>query len=252
MKALVAVVAVGAAALWLAPWPWSLGLAAVLCLGLLAWASIDVQGGWFCRTLWRGDRAHPRAALTYDDGPDPSSTPLLLDLLRERGVRAAFFVVGERALQHPELVRRIRAEGHLLGNHSQRHSPLINLYSRARLAAELGACQDAIAAAAGERPTWYRPPFGLTNHATGSAARRHGLAVVGWSIRSFDTLPFSVPRVIARVAARLHPGAIVLLHDGGRERERVLAVTRGVLDALAVRGLETVRLDALLQQGAKP
>ncbi|MCX7805862.1 MAG: polysaccharide deacetylase family protein, partial [Planctomycetota bacterium] len=108
----------------------------------------------------RGSGDRPVVALTFDDGPDPYATPELLDLLKREGVRAAFFFVGERVDAHPEIAARAFAEGHLLCNHSYRHSNATNLFGSGRLEEDLRKTQDAIARAAGAVPAYFRPPMG--------------------------------------------------------------------------------------------
>jgi len=178
-------------------------------------------------------------ALTYDDGPDPRSTPALLDLLKQHGAKATFFVVGERVRAHPEVVKRCHAEGHTVANHSLRHGTFTNIHFGGWMRKELGACQRAVEEAIGVAPRHYRPPFGLMNPYVEPSARALGMQVVGWSIRSLDTVRDDAAE---RVVADLAPGAIVLLHDGGLEPERVVATTRTILEAAAARGLEPVAL----------
>jgi len=176
-------------------------------------------------------------ALTYDDGPDPRTTPRLLDLLAERGAKATFFVIGAHVRAHPEIVKRCVAEGHAIGNHSDRHSYLTNFFFRARMRREMQACQAAVREAAGVEPRFYRPPIGLMNHAVVPAARDLGMEVVAWSIRSLDTRRADPVR---RVVPYLRSRAVVLLHDGGLDPERVLETTRRILDAARERGLAAV------------
>ena len=176
-------------------------------------------------------------ALTYDDGPDPRTTPRLLDLLAERGAKATFFVIGAHVRAHPEIVERCVAEGHAIGNHSDRHSHLTNFFLRARMRREMQACQEAVRAAAGVEPRFYRPPIGLMNHAVVPAARDLGMEVVAWSIRSLDTRPGDPVR---RVVPYLRSRAIVLLHDGGLDPGHVLETTRRILDAARERDLAAV------------
>jgi peptidoglycan/xylan/chitin deacetylase (PgdA/CDA1 family) len=201
--------------------------------------------GIFGRARVAGDRTGSRVALTYDDGPDPEVTGALLDLLRERGCPATFFVVGRNVRAHPELVRRAVAEGHLVGNHSEHHAPLTNFYGPARTRAEIGSCQEAVTRATGETPRHYRPPVGLMNASVAPAARHFDLELVGWRIRSLDTVLGSAERVARRVLRRVRAGDIILLHDARQGRERVLEITTRILEGLADRGLEPVRVDRL-------
>jgi len=181
----------------------------------------------------------PGIALTYDDGPDPESTPALLDLLKQRGVKATFFVVGEKVRAHPEVVRRCHDEGHTVANHSHRHGTWTNIHFGGWMRAELEACQRAVVDAIGVAPRHYRPPFGLMNPYVEPAARSLGMEVVGWNVRSLDT---AHDDAAARVVRQLAPGAIVLLHDGGLAADRVVATTTTILEAAAERGLEPVAL----------
>lgn len=182
------------------------------------------------------DPTRREVALTFDDGPDPTTTPALLALLAEHGATATFFVIGEQVERHPELVCGIHSAGHRIGNHSHRHK-IWNAFTTGRLRRDLGRCQTAVQRACGEPPRLFRPPYGVRTHATSAAAAAHGLEVVGWSAGGFDTTRRSVERLAATIAARLEPGAIVLLHDRGPGKDKTLALTRAVLDLCASRGL---------------
>ncbi len=223
---------------------------AAIYLALATWGTVSLASGIFVQALTRGSREHPEVALTFDDGPDPLATPALLDLLRERKAACAFFWVGELVRAHPEIARRAAQEGHLLGNHSHRHSFLTNFFWGGALRRELAACQAAIAAAAGSAPRYYRPPFGLVNHAVQEATMALGLEVVGWEARGFDTTAASPDAVVARILRRVRPGGIILLHDGGQEPARVVEITSRLLDGLKDQGLAPVRLDRL--RGRRP
>ena len=224
------------------------GLGAGLALAyalICVWGTVSLGSGVFGRAHLRGDPSRPRVALTWDDGPDSHVTPALLDLLAERGVRATFFFVGERARLNPELVRRCAREGHGIGNHSDGHAALTNLFFGGRMDRELRACQETLATLTGQAPRYYRPPMGLMNHAVAGAAAANHLQIVGWQVRSLDTSARTAAEVIARVMKHIEPGGIVLLHDGQQDHERTLAIARGLLDGLAAKGLEPVRVDQL-------
>jgi peptidoglycan-N-acetylglucosamine deacetylase len=218
-----------------------------LFLVVTSWGAFFLRSGYWCKATWCGDPSSDVVALTYDDGPDPDSTPALLDYLESRGVRATFFCVGRKVTEHPALVERIKAEGHLVGNHSEHHSNWTNFYTPGPMLAEVGAAQESIANVLGERPKYYRPPVGLSNPATGRTAEALGLRIIGWQVRGFD-LPGSRPeRVARRILKRLRPGGIILLHDGARDAGLVVEVTRRVLDGIQERGLRAVPLDELLE-----
>jgi peptidoglycan/xylan/chitin deacetylase (PgdA/CDA1 family)/glycosyltransferase involved in cell wall biosynthesis len=148
-------------------------------------------------------------ALTFDDGPDPATTPVLLDLLARHGARATFFLVGARAARHPELVARIAAEGHEIGNHSWDHPSLPTLDAAGQ--ADQISRTAAVLAPHGGR--LMRPPYGDQTFRTHRIARRLGCRVVLWSVNGGDWRGEDADTLAERLIARVGPGAIVLLHD---------------------------------------
>lgn len=241
---LATLLSVGLAIAFPAAWPY----VAIACTAFLGWGVVSMRAGIFGPTLWRGDGSRAEVALTFDDGPDPDATSALLDLLKQRGVKATFFVVGERARAHPDIVRRCHAEGHLLGNHSDRHSNWINVFPHPVLRRDLRACQDTVREITGEAPRYYRPPVGLVNPIQLSVSKALGLTPVGWGVRSFDTTPRAPERVATRVLRRVEAGSIVLLHDN--LGPRVIEIATRILDGLSERDLTPVRLDALVRSDA--
>jgi len=219
-------------------------------LGLLVVTGLGVavpQLQWFGNFICRGSPSKKRAALTFDDGPDPRSTPQLLDWLRAEKIPAAFFCIGKKVEAHPELAAQIVRDGHLLENHSYAHSNFTNFYSTARLQAELALTQAAIQKISGVAPAYFRPPVGLSNPNTFRAAKNLNLQVIGWTIRSLDTVIADPQKIVARITRGLRPGAIILLHDGNIPAEKLLATVKSSLDSLRRLGYETVRLDELLK-----
>lgn len=214
----------------------------LLAAVLLVRGSASVRASWYLRMRCRARRAGRRVALTFDDGPDPQRTPAVLDLLARQGVRATFFVVGARAEAHPELVRRMATEGHVVGNHSYTHSWRFPLRSLGRTVEELRRTGEVLHRITGRQPRLFRPPFGVTNPTIARAVRRLGLDPVGWSIRSLDTMGQSPERVAARILRRLHPGAVILLHDRCAGSERLVGL---LVEGLRSRGLEPVTLPEL-------
>jgi peptidoglycan/xylan/chitin deacetylase (PgdA/CDA1 family) len=219
-------------------------LALLIVMGLgVAVPQLRLFGNFICR----GKKSRRCVALTFDDGPDPRSTPQLLELLRAEKTTAAFFCIGKNVAAHPKLAGQIVGEGHLLENHSYAHSNFTNFYSTARLQTELAQTQAVITQAARVAPKFFRPPVGLSNPATFRAARNLDLQVVGWSIRSLDTVIGEPEKIVARITRGLQPGAIVLLHDGNIPAEKLLATVKSLLDTLRELGYEIVRLDELLK-----
>lgn len=159
--------------------------------------------------------------LTIDDGPDPDDTPRLLDLLDRHAARATFFVIGERAARHPELIAEILKRGHELGHHTHTH-PLASFWcaTRFRVRSELDRA-SAVLANAGAQPRWFRAPAGIKNLHLARALAARGLGCVAWTIRSGDCLARDPATVAAHVMRRLKPGMIVLVHEGRSVRPRV-------------------------------
>jgi peptidoglycan/xylan/chitin deacetylase (PgdA/CDA1 family) len=160
--------------------------------------------------------------LTFDDGPDPTYTPQVLDVLRAQGVRATFCLVGRYARARPDLVRRIRDEGHVLCNHTESHASLDRLTS-AGVEAEIRGGATSIASAAGSSPTLFRLPYGATNAVVDDVINRMGLRLLGWNVDPSDYTRPGALEIHARVSARVRPGAIVGLHDGGGDRSQTVA-----------------------------
>ena len=175
----------------------------------------------------------PRIALTFDDGPDPLYTPLLLDLLRQYGVRATFFVLGSRAERHPDLIGRIRQEGHEIGIHNYRHWPnwLLGPWSLRQVGRTAGILERLT----GERPRLYRPPWGIANLFDLLLIRRY--RIVMWSVMAGDwscSGPESARKLADRLTTRLTDGAVVLLHDSGDTFGARRDAPRWMLEALKV------------------
>jgi peptidoglycan/xylan/chitin deacetylase (PgdA/CDA1 family) len=219
--------------------------------GVFAWGAVAPESQLFGRTTRRtGDSA--TMALTFDDGPNPTVTPALLDLLDRHGVRATFFVIGEFVRAVPALAREISARGHVLGNHTQTH-PRLAFCSLSRTTRELDQCADAIEAATGKKPDWMRPPFGLRSPILDGIARKRGSAgVVMWSASARDWKPQRAQSVIERLR-RARGGDIVLLHDGDHrvlqgDRRHTLEAVAHWLPRWKDAGIRFVTLDELREQ----
>ncbi|WP_344914407.1 polysaccharide deacetylase family protein [Streptosporangium oxazolinicum] len=179
-------------------------------------------------------------ALTYEDGPGPE-TGRLLDILGAYKARTTFFVLGSNASAHPEMLRRMRDEGHLVANHSWSHRDLTVL-PPTMLADQLTRAQYAITHAIGQVPTLMRPPYGVTDVQVASIAGRLGMSVVRWNVDAKDQRD-SDPRAIARrTVAQVRPGSIVLMHDF---RGATVKAAPEILRGLAAKGYTFVTVPEL-------
>lgn len=157
--------------------------------------------------------SRPVVALTFDDGPHPELTPKLLDILRQQGVRATFYVIGRSVDAHPEIARRIVAEGHEIANHTYTH-PHLTKVGAARLDSEMTRTTEAIVRATGRRPTNMRPPYGAINaRVEQSLLQKHGLDVIMWSVDPLDWRRPGAEVVRQRLVDGATPGGILLAHD---------------------------------------
>jgi peptidoglycan/xylan/chitin deacetylase (PgdA/CDA1 family) len=154
-------------------------------------------------------------ALTFDDGPGPY-TGKLLDILRKDRARATFFVVGSNAAAQPELVKRMSAEGHLVGNHTWDHKDL-SKQATSRIADSLGRTEDAVSTTIGQRPALVRTPYGAVSQAVRDVVTELGLVLVDWDIDVKDLLADKAGDIADLAVRKAHPGAIILMHDIHRE-----------------------------------
>lgn len=177
-------------------------------------------------------------ALTFDDGPHPRTTPALLDVLRRHGVRAVFCLWGDHVRAHPEIVRRVVAEGHVLGNHSMHHDDLSG-WSDERVGDDLRETAAAIEAAVpGADVPWFRAPFGAWGRSPGVAAAL-GMQPLGWSLEVEDWDPPPPAEVLLRrLEEGVTPGGVVLLHDGGGDRSATVAAVERLVPRLLADGWE--------------
>ena len=223
-------------------WPltgrWALGLFLTPALCLYFVFVFVARWSWGLPILTRLPARERVVALTFDDGPSPETTPQVLAVLREFGVRATFFVLGEAVDQAPDLLRQIVAGGHTLGLHGHRHQPYV-LLGRREVEAEIARARDAVhrACPGAALSGWLRPPHGFKTPALLRTARRAGYTLAAWSVDGRDYRGLTPERIAAAVLDRLHPGAVVLLHDGP-ENTQTAAALAPLLAGLKERGYE--------------
>ena len=174
-------------------------------------------------------------ALTFDDGPDPRWTPPVLAILHDEGVPATFCVLAEPGRRFPDLVRAEREAGHDHCDHTVNH-PHLSALSHDGVTAEIRGGADFLASVDGTPPALFRAPFGDVPPDAIAVAHDAGLRVVGWSVDPHDYLKPPADTIVARVMASVHRGAIILLHDGGGDREATVAALRPLIQALKAKG----------------
>lgn len=176
----------------------------------------------------------PVVAMTFDDGPHPKLTPRLLDMLKARGLRATFYLIGNRVVTWPDIVRRIHAEGHEIGNHSWSH-PDLSRRSDASVIDEIDRTTDAIFKVTGRPPVTFRPPYGaFTKRQRLMLYEARNLPTILWSVDPQDWRRPGAAKIAERILKGSRPGAIILSHDIQSGTVQAMPQT---LDGLADRGL---------------
>jgi peptidoglycan-N-acetylglucosamine deacetylase len=165
------------------------------------------------RFLWRLPVGSRKVALTFDDGPDPTFTPQMLDLLARMEVKATFFVIGRHVERHPDLAQRIVREGHAIGGHTYEHRVIVSL-SEPEIAGELTRCRRTIREATGVDSDWFRPPRGQVDFASVRCVCRLGYRLVHWSKTYGDFRCDGTDRLLDRISRDpVRARDIVLFHD---------------------------------------
>lgn len=248
-------------------------LAIVLSITVfMVWASASIRSGVYVRAFCREKTDRKVVYLTFDDGPHPPETERVLDVLRERGARATFFLIGSKVSGNEAVLRRMLEEGHALGLHTYSHAGTFPLLSFDKMLADVNEGKRAVESVAGKKISLFRPPFGVTNPTISKVVRTLGMQTVGWDVRSFDTMfckssehsckqsehsckssehsckqsgysckqsghDWYVP-VVERIMKQVRPGSVILLHDRLDGASELLAL---LLDSLAASGYEFTR-----------
>jgi peptidoglycan/xylan/chitin deacetylase (PgdA/CDA1 family) len=188
-------------------------------------------------------------AITFDDGPNPELTPRLLDMLKERGLKATFFVVGQNVEEYPGIVTRMASEGHEVANHSWSHPALTKLGIES-FRKQIENTNQAIAKATGKRPVLMRPPYGATSLTLNRRLNEQfGLKVILWSVDSLDWKYRNSNRVCNAIVQNTRPGSIILAHD---IHTTTIAAMPATLDALLAKGYKFVTVSELIAMEVAP
>jgi peptidoglycan/xylan/chitin deacetylase (PgdA/CDA1 family) len=237
-----------------ASWIAALGVL-VAAIAVFVWAIFCVNSSFWIETLWRSPQQPKAVALTFDDGPDLHFTPQVLDILAAKQVPATFFVVGERAKRHPDLLRRAHEMGHAIGNHTHTHSLRFHFRHWNGLRREISACNVAIHTAIGLEPRLFRAPQGIKTPALGDVLTERDMTVIGWKARGMDYVIRDPMRIARRIIRGAVDGGVLVLHDGGglqgsTDRSATLEALPVVIDSLRDRGYTFLRVDRLFNVAA--
>lgn len=208
----------------------------VLLFSLVLFFGVWVfQWNYFFTAKHRINPEKKAVILTFDDGPMPLYTEKILAVLNEKEVKAVFFLVGKNAEENPDLVRKIRDEGHAIGHHSYSHSKWFPTWNTKKVVEDVLRGAKTIVEITGKESRLFRPPFGLTNPNIANAVRYSGFQPIGWSLRSLDTMVKSKEKLVHKILSRVEAGDIILLHDWGKYTAEALPE---IIDGIRANGLE--------------
>ena len=220
---------------------------------VLAYVSIAGLGSYFIQlnfflySYCKGETTKKQIALTFDDGPFANFTPQILDILKVENVSATFFLIGKNVEGNENLLLRMLAEGHVIGSHSFNHAFWFSMQGRAKMVRDLLLGNKAIHAATGKYPSFFRPPYGVTNPTVAAAIKAQNLVSIGWSVRTYDTNVKSAETLLARALKNLENGDIILFHDWGKYTIDVLPL---LITQVKARGFNFVSMDKLIGRPA--
>ncbi len=225
--------------------PWLYILFVLIWIAITALGSFQIKMNYHLKSQNHNYKTPGNhISLTFDDGPNPEFTPIILDILKKSDQKATFFLIGTQAEHHPDIVRRIVAEGHSIGNHSYSHAKSFGFFSTKRIISELIKTDEILKSITGKKTKLFRPPFGVTNPSIKKALRTTRHQSVGWSKRSLDTTSLSEEKIFERITSHLRKGDIVLLHDSN---PKTVAVLERLLLFLSSHKLKSVPVDRLLE-----
>lgn len=222
------------------------GGAALFVLPLLVYAALTAYGSayigsqMFVQVQTRLGTGEKKICLSFDDGPHPNSLHIA-EILKAHNIHAVFFCIGRQAEAYPAIVQKLHSEGHIIGNHTYTHSPLLNFFTSRRMRQEIEKTDRLIRDLTGRDCTWYRPPYGVTNHPLRRALKQLPHAVLGWNLRSLDTLRKDPEILLQQVLHKIQPGSILLFHDPLPQTAEML---RMLIPELEKRGYEFVLPEA--------
>ena len=208
---------------------------------LLIFGASVIQFDFFLKAYNRGNPDISKVSLTFDDGPDEQTTPEILNILKKFEIKAAFFCIGSKVEKNKTLLKRMKDEGHLIGNHTWSHSFFFDFYSPDKMIEEIRKTDEAIEKVTGLKVKLFRPPYGVTNPFVARALKKTGHKVIGWSLKTFDTTK-NETQILDKLENKLRNGDIVLLHDTNK---RVVNILESAIELIQNSGKEIVGLDEL-------
>lgn len=226
---------------------WSIAILVFLYSLILFYGCYFIQSDFFIQTICKANTHKKEIALSFDDGPAENYTPKVLQVLKAHNVQAAFFCIGKHIEAKKDLLKQVHDEGHIIGNHSYTHDKWFDLFSSAKMNAELAATDELIKGITGSRPRFFRPPYGVINPNVKKAIIHGNYIPLGWSMRSYDTMIRDEQKLLKRITRAVKAGDIFLFHDTCQVTLNILPI---FIQHLQQKGFKIVRLDKLLDINA--
>lgn len=201
---------------------WAFLFILMVFVGVTSWGSFDLRLSYFLTAHCNNPKEkEDKIAITFDDGPH-EMTEKVLDLLQNYNAKATFFCIGTQIEKHPDIMNRMMSEGHILGNHTYFHSKSFGFFSAEKVKEEILKNDSLLFQFTNKKIKFFRPPFGVTNPNVARAVSETKHTVIGWNIRSLDTVIDDENKIFERIKSKIEPGGIILLHDTSLKTVNVL------------------------------
>ena len=210
---------------------------------IVFWGCINVSSNFFIPIVCKADTDKKEIAISFDDGPTENYTQQILEILKAEQVKATFFCIGNRIAGKESILKQVKEEGHIIGNHSYSHHFWFDMYSGKKMQNDLGQMDAEMERVTGLKPKLFRPPYGVTNPNLAKSIKNGGYTPVGWSVRSFDTVAKNEQQLLTKIIAGIKPGAVFLFHDTYKITVNVLPE---FIQEVKKRGYNIIPLDKLL------
>ena len=211
--------------------------------GIIFYGCYYVGSNFFIRIVCSANTDRKEIAISFDDGPATSHTPAILQILKQENIKATFFCIGKHISGNENILKQIKEEGHIIGNHSYSHHFWFDMFSSEKMLADMKMMDTETEKVTGVKPALFRPPYGVTNPNLKKAIINGNYTPVGWSVRSMDTVIKDEKKLLSKINNGIKPGAIFLFHDTGKTTLQVLPA---FIQEVKNRGYQFIPLDKLL------
>ena len=224
-------------------WIYVFTVVVLIYLSIVIYGSFTISSNFHFQVICSGKKDVEGIALTFDDGPVPGVTDKVLDILKKHDLKAAFFCIGQRIYENPDLAKRIVDEGHIIGNHTYGHSHFFDFFTTKDMLYDIELCSKTIYEYTRKEAVYFRPPYGVTNPNMKKALEKLSLIPIGWSVRSLDTITKDINTIFKRITKDVKEGDIILLHDGD---EKIVFVLEMFIEEMRKRNISIKPLNDII------